>query len=268
MTTPASRRALVTASLAQTRVLHSEWTKLHSLRSSRITLLVAVGLVVGLGLLIPLMSVADWDPNTNAADYDAVSRSLGGIYLAQLAFGVLGVLLITGEYTTGMIRATFAAVPKRLPVLWGKLAVFAATTVVLGTLACLTAFLAGQAIFATKDVDAGLGDPGVLRAVLGAGLFLAGVGLLGVGLGALIRNSAGAIATLTGLLFVVPVIVSALPQRWADAVGPYLPGQAGTTILFTEASGPYGPWTGLGILGAWAAVAVALAAVMLIRRDV
>jgi ABC-2 type transport system permease protein len=255
--------------VTQARVLHSEWTKLHSLRSSRITLLVAVGLVVGLGLLIPLVNVSNWDPHTSTAGFDAVSRSLGGIYLAQLAFGVLGVLLVTGEYTTGMIRATFAAVPKRLPVLWGKLGVFLAVTLALGTLACLVAFLGGQAIFASKHVDASLGDPGVLRAVLGAGLFLAGIGALGVGLGALIRNSAGAIATLTALLFVVPVIVSALPQRVSDAIAQYLPGDAGTAIIFTHpAADSIGPWTGMGILGAWAAVAVALAAVMLIRRDV
>jgi ABC-2 type transport system permease protein len=251
------------------RVLRSEWTKLHSLRSSRITLLVAVGLLVGLGLLIPLVSVTNWTPHTSTANYDSVSRSLGGIYLAQLAFGVLGVLLITGEYTTGMIRATFAAVPRRLPVLWAKLAVFGATTLVLGTIACLAAFLGGQAIFASKHVDASLSDPGVLRAVLGAGLFLGGIGALGVGLGALIRNSAGAVATLTGLLFVVPVIVSVLPQRWSDAIGPYLPSNAGAMIIFPRPSpGSLGPWTGLGVLAAWAAVAIALAAVMLVRRDV
>jgi hypothetical protein len=251
------------------RVLRSEWTKLHSLRSSRITLLVAVGLLVGLGLLIPLVSVTNWTPHTSTANYDSVSRSLGGIYLAQLAFGVLGVLLITGEYTTGMIRATFAAVPRRLPVLWAKLGVFGAVTLVLGTAACLVAFLAGQAVFASRHVDASLGDPGVARAVLGAGLCLTGIGALGLGLGALIRNSAGAVATLTGLLFVVPVIVSVLPERWADAIGPYLPGNAGTAVIVTHPSpDALGPWADLGILGAWAAVAVAVAAVMLIRRDV
>jgi ABC-2 type transport system permease protein len=255
--------------VTQARVVHSEWTKLHSLRSSRITLLVAVGLLVGLGVVIPLVSVSNWAPNTSTAGYDSVTRSLGGIYLAQLAFGVLGVLIVTGEYTTGMIRATFAAVPKRLPVLWGKLGVFGATTLLLGTPACVIAFLGGQAIFASKHVDASLGDPGVLRAVLGAGLFLAGIGALGVGLGALIRNSAGAIATLTGLLFVAPVIVDALPQRLGDAIGPYLPGNAGMAIVFTHPSrDALGPWTGLGILGAWAAIAIALAAVMLVRRDV
>jgi ABC-2 type transport system permease protein len=257
------------SAVTQARVLRSEWTKLHSLRSSRITLLVAVGLVVGLGVLIPWISVGNFTARTPTAGYDSVSRSLGGIYLAQLAAGVLGVLLVTGEYSTGMVRATFAAVPRRLPVLWAKLAVFAAVMLVLGALSCLIAFFAGQAIFASKDVDASLGDPGVLRAVLGGGLFLAAIGALGVGLGALTRNTGGAIATLAGLLFVLPVIVDVLPQSWSDALWPYLPGTAGTAIIYTARQPDLlAPWAGLGILCAWAAAAIALSAVMLMRRDV
>ena len=193
----------------------SEWTKLHSLRSSRFSLLVAVGLVVSLGLLVPWLSVADWEPGTSTVGYNAVERSLGGIFLAQLAFGVLGVLVVSGEYASGMVRATFAAVPRRLPVLWAKLGVFVAVTLVLGTIACVLAFAGGQAIFATKHVDASLGDPNVLRAVLGAGLYLAAMGAFGLALGALLRNTAAGIATLTAMLFVVPTIVSVLPQAWA-----------------------------------------------------
>lgn len=251
------------------RVVLSEWTKLRSLRSSRLSLLVAVGLVVGLGLLVPLVSVSDWTEGTPTAGYNSVERSLSGIYLAQLAFGVLGVMLVTGEYSTGMIRATFAAVPRRLPVLWAKLGVFGAVTVVLGTLSCVVAFLGGQAIFASKHVDASFGDPNVARAVLGAGLFLAAIGVLGAALGALLRNTAAAIATLTGLLFVLPVVVSALPERWADSIGPYLPGQAGLSIVsvFPDPAA-LAPWTGLGVLCAYAAVVTAVAAVMLVRRDV
>lgn len=257
------------SAVTQPRVLRSEWTKLHSLRSTRVTLLVAVGLVIGLGVLIPLVSVGNWSPATPTEGYDSVSRSLGGIFLAQLAFGVLGVLLVSGEYSTGMIRATFAAVPRRLPVLWGKLGVFLAVTLVLGTLSCLAAFLSGQAIFAGRHVDASLGDPGVLRAVLGGALYLAAIGALGVGLGALTRNTGGAIAALAGLLFVAPVIVDALPERWATAIGPYLPGNAGTVIIFPHPEpGQLAPWTGFGVLCAWAAVAVVAAAVMLMRRDV
>jgi ABC-2 type transport system permease protein len=257
------------SAVTQPRVVLSEWTKLRSLRSSRLTLIVAVGLVVSLGLLIPLVSVSDWRPGTPTEGYDAVARSLGGIYLAQLAFGVLGVMLVTGEYSTGMIRATFGAVPRRLPVLWGKLAVFVGVTVVLGTLSCVVAFLGGQAIFASKHVDASFGDPHVARAVLGAGLFLAAIGALGVALGALLRNTAAAIATLTGLLFVLPVIVSVLPQRWSSTLEKYLPGDAGTAIIqIHHDPAQLAPWTGLGLLCAYAAVVTAAAAVMLIRRDV
>jgi ABC-type transport system involved in multi-copper enzyme maturation permease subunit len=255
--------------VTQPRVVLSEWTKLRSLRSSRLSLLVAVGLVVGLGLLIPLVNVSNWTPGTPTAGYDSVSRSLGGIYLAQLAFGVLGVMLVTGEYSTGMIRATFGAVPRRLPVLWGKLAVFGGVTVVLGTLSCVVAFIGGQAIFASKHVDASFGDPHVLRAVLGAGLFLAAIGALGVALGALLRNTAAGIATLTGLLFVLPVIVSTLPERLSSKIGRYLPGEAGTAIIqIHHDPAQLAPWTGLGVLCAYAAVVTAAAAVMLIRRDV
>ena len=257
------------SAVTQPRVVLSEWTKLRSLRSSRLSLLVAFGLVVGLGLLIPYVSVSNWKAGTPTAGYNSVERSLGGIYLAQLAFGVLGVLLVSGEYSTGMIRASFAAVPKRLPVLWAKLGVFLAVTLVLGTVACVIAFFGGQAIFASKHVDASLGDPHVLRAVLGAGLFLAAIGSLGIALGALLRNTAAGIATLTALLFVLPVIVNVLPRSWADAIGPYLPGTAGTAIIAIWPShDQLAPWTGLGVLCAYAAVATALAAVMLVRRDV
>lgn len=257
------------SAVTQARVLRSEWTKLRSLRSSWLTLVIAAGLVVGLGLLIPLLSVTDWDPNASTADYPAVERSLVGVFLAQLAFGVLGALLVTGEYTTGMVRATFAAVPRRLPVLWAKLAVFLAVAVALGIVACAVAFLGGQAIFATKDVGASLGDPNVARAVIGAGLFLAGIGALGVALGALLRNSAAAIGTLTAWLFVVPLVVGALPESLSDAIAKYLPGDAGTVIIaVTEDPGRLGPWTGMAVLYAYAAVTTAIAAVLLVRRDV
>jgi ABC-2 type transport system permease protein len=253
------------------RVLHSEWTKLHSLRSSRAALLVAVGLVVGLGPLIALVTVGDWSAvdEANKPGFNSVERSLGGIYLAQLAFGVLGVMLVSGEYSTGMIRATFAAVPRRLPVLWAKQLVFGAVTLVLGTLSCVIAFFVSQAIFAGKHVDAAFGDPHVARAVLGAGLFLTAMGAFGVALGALLRNSAAAIATLTGLAFVLPVLVPVLPRAWSDAIEPYLPGPAGTAIIAVHPDPRMlAPWTGLGVLCAYAAVATAVAAVMLVRRDV
>jgi ABC-2 type transport system permease protein len=257
------------SAVTQARVLASEWTKLHSLRSSRLSLLVAVGLVVGLGLFVPWLSVANWHPGTSTVGYNAVERSLAGLFLAQLAFGVLGVLIMSGEYATGMARATFAAVPHRLPVLWAKLGVFAAVTLVLGTIACVLAFAGGQAIFATKHVDASLGDPNVTRAVLGAGLYLAAIGAFGLALGALLRNTAAGIATLTGLLFVVPPIVEVLPQDWADTIGRYLPGNAGMAIIYvTPDPSSLAPWTGFGVLCAYVVATMGAAAVMLVRRDV
>jgi ABC-2 type transport system permease protein len=255
--------------VTQARVLASEWLKLHSLRSSRFSLLAAVGLVVGLGLVVPWLSVANWKPGTSTVGYNAVERSLGGIFLAQLAFGVLGVLVVTGEYATGTVRATFAAVPRRLPVLWAKLGVFVAVTLVLGTIACMLGFAGGQAIFATKHVNASLGDPNVTRAVLGAGLYLAAIGAFGLALGAVLRNTAAGIATLTGLLFVVPPIVSVLPQAWADPIGRYLPGTAGMAIIdVTPDPSGLAPWTGFGVLCAYVVVTMGAAAVMLVRRDV
>jgi ABC-type transport system involved in multi-copper enzyme maturation permease subunit len=250
--------------VTQARVAASEWTKLHSLRSSRITMLVALGLMVGLGVFVPWLSVTDWEPGTSKEGYNAVERSLSGIYLAQLAFGVLGAMAVTGEYATGTIRATLAAVPRRLPVLWAKFGVFVAVTLVLGTTACVLAFVGGQVIFATKDVNASFSDPDVARAVFGSGLFLTGMGAFGLALGALVRNTAAAITTLTLVLFVVPAIVDLLP--WADSVGPYLPGTAGLSIV-SIAPGPLGPWEGFGVLCAYVVVTMGAAAVMLIRRD-
>jgi ABC-type transport system involved in multi-copper enzyme maturation permease subunit len=250
--------------VTQARVLASEWTKLHSLRSSRASLLMAVGLMVGLGLFVPWVSVVDWEPGTPTADYNAVERSLAGVYLAQLAFGVLGAMVVTGEYATGSIRSTFAAVPRRLPVLWGKLGVFVAVALGLGTIASVLAFLGGQAVFAAKGVDASFGDPHVARAVLGTGLFLAAIGAFGLALGALVRNTAAAITTLTLVLFVVPAIVDVLPS--GDSLGPYLPGAAGLSIV-SVAPLEFGPWTGFGVLCGYVVVTLGAAAVLLVRRD-
>ena len=259
------------SAVTQRRVLRSEWTKLHSLRSTRVSLLVAAGLIVGLGVLIPAVTVANWSAADEArrSGFDAFQRSIGGIYLAQLAFGVLGVLLITGEYATGMARATFAAVPRRLPVLWAKLGVFMALTFVLSAVACLLAFLAGQAIFASKDVEVSLGDPQVARALLGAALYMTGIGALGLAIGAALRSTAGGIATLFGLLLVLPTIVSVLPHSWADATEKYLPGEAGSRVARIHADSlALGPWSGFAVFCAYAGVAIALAAVLLVRRDV
>jgi ABC-2 type transport system permease protein len=263
---PASSHKKVT----QARVLLSEWTKIRSLRSTIFSLLAAIVFIVGLAVLVPMVTVSHWPPRDprEALGFDPTTRTLSGIFLAQLAIGVLGVLLITGEYATGMIRATFAAVPARLPVLWAKAAVFAAVTLVLMVPTVLGAFLIGQSILTSKHLQTDLSNPGVLRAVIGAALFLTVVGLLGIGLGALLRNTAGGISTLFGLLFVLPIIVRFLPSSWSDPINKYLPSNAGEAITHVHPDPTLlAPWTGFGLFCGYAAVVLIAAAISLRRRD-
>ena len=263
---PASSHKKVT----QARVLLSEWTKIRSLRSTIFSLLAAIVFIVGLAVLVPMVTVSHWPPRDprEALGFDPTTRTLSGIFLAQLAIGVLGVLLITGEYATGMIRATFAAVPARLPVLWAKAAVFAAVTLVLMVPTVLGAFLVGQSILTSKHLQTNLSNPGVLRAVIGAALFLTVVGLLGIGLGALLRNTAGGISTLFGLLFVLPIIVRFLPSSWSDPINKYLPSNAGEAITHVHPDPTLlAPWTGFGLFCGYAAVVLIAAAISLRRRD-
>ncbi|WP_230209078.1 ABC transporter permease subunit [Nostocoides sp. HKS02] len=223
-----------------------------------------------MAVLVPTVTVNHWPPRNpgEALSFDPTSRSLAGVFLAQLAIGVLGVLFVTGEYATGMIRATLAAVPTRLPVLWAKAIVFAAVTLVLTVPSTLAAFLIGQSIFTSKHLQASVGDPGVLRAVVGAALYLTVVGLLGLALGAVLRNTAGGISTLFGLLFVLPIIVRFLPSSWADPISRYLPNAAGEAIthVHTDPTG-LAPWTGFALFCGYTAVVMAAAAVTLRRRD-
>jgi ABC-2 type transport system permease protein len=256
--------------VTQARVLLSEWTKIRSLRSTIFSLLAAVVFIVGLAILVPMVTVSHWPPRDprEALGFDPTTRTLSGIFLAQLAVGVLGVLLITGEYATGMIRATFAAVPARLPVLWAKAAVFAAVTLVLMVPTVLGAFLIGQSILTSKHLQTNLSNPGVLRAVIGAALFLTVVGLLGIGLGALLRNTAGGISTLFGLLFVLPIIVRFLPSSWSDPINKYLPSNAGEAITHVHPDPTLlAPWTGFGLFCGYAVVVLIAAAISLRMRD-
>jgi ABC-2 type transport system permease protein len=256
--------------VTQARVVLSEWTKLRSLRSTLFSLLAAVGFIIGFAILVPAVIATHWPPPDarDVATFDPVGVSLAGGFLAQLAIGVLGVLVITGEYATGMIRATFAAVPKRLPVLWAKVVVYGLTSLVLTVVSLLIAFFVGQQILASQHIETTFGAPGVARVVFGSALYLTGVGLLGLALGALIRNTAGAISTLFGVLFVLPIIVHFLPSSWSDAIGKYLPSNAGQVITSIRPDPTQlGPWTGLAVFFVYAVVTLLLAAVALVRRD-
>lgn len=256
--------------LTQANVIRSEWTKLWTLRSTRWSLLLAVVAMAGLGILISAVQMAHWSQMSpsDRATFDPVDVSIGGYHIAQLAIGVLGVLVISGEYSTGMIRSSFAAVPRRLPVLWAKALVFAAVTLALMLPSALVAFFVSQAILRSHHVQTTFGAPNVARAVLGTALYLTVVGLLGVALGALVRNTAGGIATFAGVLFVLPGITAILPNSWGDSIDPYLPSSAGTSIL-TIHPDPHAlaAWPGFLLFCGYVAVAVAVSAWLLVRRD-
>jgi ABC-2 type transport system permease protein len=253
------------------RVLRSEWTKLFSLRSTRWSMLVAFIAMAGLGPLIAAIQMGRWSqlhPHERAT-YDSINTGVGGWHLAQLAIGVLGVLVITGEYSTGMIRSSLMAVPRRLPVLWSKAIIFAAVTFVLMLAASLISFFAVQAIVSQHHVQHSIGDPGALRTVIGAALFQTVLALLCVGLGGLLRNTAGGIAVFVALLFVLPGISAILPSSLNNSISPYLPLNAGTTVTshtFDNAQ-HLSVWGGFALFCGYAAVALIAAAFSLMRRD-
>jgi ABC-2 type transport system permease protein len=268
--TVAPKRRVFTGHVTQANVLRSEWTKLWSLRSTRWSLLFAVIAMAGLGVLIAAVSMDRWSHLSlhDQATFDSIDRSLGGYHLAQLAIGVLGVLVISGEYSTGMIRSSLMAVPRRLPVLWAKIAVFASVTFVLMLASAFVAFFAAQAILTEHHVNVTLGDPHALRTLVGTVLFMTATGVLCVALGTIIRSTAGAIATFAGLLFVLPGIVDILPSEIGNSINPYLPSSAGGAIA-KAIPDPHtlSPWGGFALYCGYTILLLAIAAYMLVRRD-
>ena len=268
-TLPAPRLGTVEVGpVTQANVIRSEWIKLRSLRSTVLVAALTVVLVVGFGLLVSSVTESRWNTFGGPKGFhpDVIRHSLVGVNIAQLSAGVLGVLVITGEYTTGMIRATLGAVPARLPVIWAKAIVFAVVTFVISLFASLVAFLGGQAIFGPHGVS--LGYPGALRAVFGVALYLTVVGLLGLAIGFIIRSTAGSIATLFGVLLVLPGIVDAFPSDWQAKIAPYLPSTAGQAVYNTErVSNMMHPWPGFALFVGYTVLAFVIAAVTLRRRD-
>jgi len=254
-----------TGRVTQARVVLSEWTKLRSVRSTLWSLFVAVVFTIGLAALVPAVRMHHLRPGEHIDN--PLELTLAGIQMAQLAIGVLGVLVISAEYSTGMIRATMTAAPKRLPVLWAKGLVYGSTVLALMVPSAFVAFFIGHAILQPHDQAVPFGAHGVVRALFGAGLYLTAIGLFGLGLGAIVRNTAGGIALFAGIMFVLPPLMNVLPANWNNAASPYLPLQAGERILQTT-SGTLSPWEGFGILCAYAAASLVIAAALLKRRDV
>ena len=259
--------------VTQWRVIRAEWIKFRSLRSSVITLLSAVIVIAGLGLIFSMVfangTSAGGPGGGPGGATDPMGASLGGVDLAQLIIGTLGVLLIAGEYSTGMIRSSLAAVPRRLPVLWGKAAVLIGVSLVVLVPTVLLTFVGGQAIIGSGHGALSLTDGGVLRSVLGSAVYLAGVGAFGMAVGALLRNTAGAITTVVAALLVVPGLMALLlPDRWYNDVARYLPSNAGGSFRsLAPGADMLSPWLGLAVFAGYLVVLFAAAAVRLRRRD-
>ena len=248
----------------------AEWTKFKSVRSTYWSLLGASAAIVGLAALLSAAYIKGYSTQSASAKttFNPTAFSLNGLLLAQLAVGTLGALVITSEYTTGMIRTTFSAVPQRRVVLTAKAVVLGSIVTVVGVVSSFAAFFLGQAILSAKRIEAHIGEPGVLRSVIGAGLYLAILGLLALGLGALIRHTAGAIAAVFGILIVLPGIVMALPVSWSNAIGKYLPSTAGQAMYTSiKNRATLSPWAGFTLFCAYAATTLIAAAIILVRRD-
>jgi hypothetical protein len=257
--------------VTQARVIRSEWTKFHSLRSSKVIVALTALLTIGLGAIITAVISAQWATHMSPADkarFDAATAPLQGVHLSQLAVGVLGVLLISGEYATGMIRSSLTVVPSRLPVLRAKLAVFAAVVGLTSLVSCFAAFIVGEQILAGQRLSTTMFSSHAMHTIFGAAIYMLLVGMIGMGLGALLRNTAAAISTLAGLFFVVPIIFNFLPTSWSNNIAPYLPAQAGEAFWNKpEGVAISSPWVALLVLLAWTAAILIPAFVRLGRTD-
>ena len=254
--------------VTQVRVVRAEWAKLRALRSTRWCGLSAVVLIAGLGAAIA-GSGAPYRVSAGNSAATGVSAALLGVLFAQLVLGVVGVLSFSGEYGTGMIRATLAVVPSRLPVLWAKLIVLAGLVLPVTLLCAMADFFAATALESSRGGSAiSLTDPGVLRTVAGSSLYLTVVVIIGLALGALLRKTAAGLSVFAAVFFVVPIVVAALPHT-ITGFAPYLPSNAGGALWGNPLTTAHAlsPWTGFAVLCGYAVVLTALAAWRLRRRD-
>jgi len=262
----AQPRKPVAGNVTMIRVLRSEWTKVRSVRSTWWMIAITVALTVCVGVV--LSAVAAGRPHPSLDPETFAARAEIGNLLGQLTIGVLAVLLMTSEYESGMIRASLAVVPRRLPVLWGKLGVLTAFAFPVTLASSVAAFALGQVVWRAHGLKGiWFGDPDITRIVVGSALTLVVTAIFGLGVGALVRSAAGGITVVVGVFFVVPILASELPQNVADLTR-FLPSNAGNA-LWGAANSPVSmaPWTGFGLLCGYAAALVAAAAWRLSRSD-
>lgn len=263
------------AALTFPRIVTSEWIKFRSVRSTAWTLPITALTMAGLSAL-QAWATTQFEGETMGME-SAAPIITGGWFLAQLVVAVLAILTITGEYTTGMIRSTLAAVPTRLPALWAKALVLFVVVTLVSLLAVALSYLAALPFLGTLGLGLDLGDPDVLRVVLGTPLYLATIALFAFAVGTLMRHSAGAIAVVLGFLLVIENVLGGIPWRPLEVIAPFLPSRAGSRLLYEQPMldvmdqgstvATLSAWQGYGVLAAWTVLLLAAAAFLLRRRD-
>ncbi|MFF9121095.1 ABC transporter permease [Streptomyces massasporeus] len=255
--------------MAVTQVVRSEWTKIRSVASTVWTLSLVVVVTVALGMLISALSKNEFDSMSaqDRAEFDPTFISFAGMSLGQLAMIVFGVLVVSNEYSTGMIRSSLAAVPQRGSFLFSKIAVASGLALLVGLATSFAAFLLGQAMLGSHRAE--IGDPGVLRAVLGGGLYMALIAMFSMGVAAMLRSPMLSLGILMPFFFLISNILGNVDAT--KKVGRFLPDQAGSKIMQVvtpiDDDTPYGPWGGLGIMGLWVLAALIGGYVLLKKRD-
>jgi ABC-2 type transport system permease protein len=254
-------------------VLQAEWIKMRSVRSTMWTLVAMAVITIGIAIIAGATISGQWHTfaPVDRLTFDPTAISLRGLLFSQLVIGVLGVLVMSAEYGTGTIRATLAGIPNRPLVLASKAAVFAVVAVVVGQVLSFGAFLVGQALLTSPAPHASLSQPGVLRAVIGGGLMIPALGLLALGLGAIIRHSAGAITAYVGGLLVLPIVVEALPSSISQPILKFLPFRISDVMTAVGPSvdrgSAFSPWVGFALVCAYALVALVVGGWLMVRRD-
>ena len=253
--------------------LRSEFTKIRSVRSTYWTLLVLLAVSIGIGAAISAGTAANWSHTSpsDRATFDATQASIAGLfYLGQLVIVVLGAMVLTAEYSTGMIRTSLTAMPRRGTVYAAKVVVFAVVALVVTLVAAFIAFFLGQSLLASTHESATLSQPNVLRAVIGTALYVTLCGLFAFAAGAILRHTAAAITSVIGLLFVIPILAHLLPSSWYQDLARWLPDAAGRAISATVGGQDphlFSPWTQFAVFAVYTVILLAVGAVLFRKRD-
>jgi len=257
---------------AAARLLRSEWTKIRSVRSTIWSLAILVVAAVGLNTVVVSVAIASWNTTSAATKQTYLADPTGflaaALGISQIPLCVLAVLVSTSEYSSGMIRASILAVPRRIPMLAAKAAVIGALALMVGEVVAFTSFLIAQPIIG-HHLPESLGDAATFRAVAGVGLYLAVLALFAYAIGAIIRHTGGAITAVVGLIVVARTLGALLPGTVGQHVNAYLPANAGLMITHAhqEATKLLSPWQGFGVFCLWTAALLAVAGILLARRD-